>query len=82
MILNDTEHTAASLALQRYGMATGVRGFTQMAAVACGADLEVVGRFSARLGLKRVVSNVVPTQSALVCNTQRRIVEISAHQRW
>jgi serine/threonine-protein kinase len=30
----------------------------------------------------RVVSKVVPTQSALVCNSRRRIVEISAHQRW
>jgi hypothetical protein len=30
----------------------------------------------------RVETDVVPTQSALVSNSQRRIVEISAHQRW
>ena len=37
---------------------------------------------SAAGSIGRVVAKVVPTQSALVSNNQRRAVEISAHQRW
>jgi hypothetical protein len=37
---------------------------------------------NARAFIGRVVSEVVPTHPALVSYSQRRIVEISAHERW